>query len=225
MGLFATPDRLPPYILQQDGMMSDWFERNRGFVLVTLINLALIGGLAFWLRRPDPSPIEIVPPQATATPDLTPTPTPSPLRIYVTGAVLHPDVYFLAPGSIVKDAVQAAGGVTGDADLVGINLAQELQDQQQVYVPHAGEVEPPPPVRGGEPESLPGSRAMDIKIDINTATAEQLDSLPGIGPAFAQRIIEYRETNGPFKSIEDITLVSGIGDATFAKIRDLITVQ
>jgi competence protein ComEA len=66
---------------------------------------------------------------------------------------------------------------------------------------------------------------MDIKININTASAEELDSLPGIGPAFAQRIIEYRDTNGPFKSIEDITLVSGIGDATFAKIRDLITVQ
>jgi competence protein ComEA len=205
--------------------MGDWLERNRGYVVVTLINVALLGGFLFWPRRPTPTPIEIVPPQPTPSPQLTATPTPSPLRVYVTGAVAHPDVYLLAPGSIVKDAIEAAGGASDDADLVGINLAQELGDQQQLYVPSQGETAPPPPITGGEVKPSPGPKALDGKININTATVEELDTLPGIGPAFAQRIIEYRESNGPFKSIEDIILVSGIGDATFAKIKDLITIQ
>ena len=204
--------------------MGDWFERNRAFVLVLLINLALMGGLYFWLRRPVSAPVEILPPDPTATPAPTATSTPSPLRVYVTGAVLRPDVYQLNTGSIVKDAVQAAGGVTDDADLVRINLAQELQDQQQIYVPCVGEDEPPPPVAGGESSSSSGGVDPSGKININTALTEELDTLPGIGPAFAQRIVEYREANGPFKSIEEITNVSGIGDATFQKLKDCITV-
>jgi competence protein ComEA len=204
--------------------MGDWLERNRGTVLVLLVNLALVGGLFFWMKRPVSSPVEILPPDPTPAPTSTATPSPSPLRVYVSGAVTRPDVYFLAPGSIVKDAIQAAGGVVGDADLIRINLAQELQDQQQIYVPCVGEAEAPPPVTGGEP--TPSSRAGGSggEVNINTANIEELDSLPGIGPAFAQRIIEYREANGPFKSIEDITLVSGIGNATFEKIKDRITI-
>jgi competence protein ComEA len=205
--------------------MGDWLERNRGYVVVILINVALLGGFLFWTRRPTPTPIEVVPPQPTPSPQLTATPTPSPLRIYVTGAVAHPDVYLLAPGSIVKDAIEAAGGASQDADLVGINLAQELRDQQQLYVPRQGETAPPPPVTGGEATPSPEAGAPGGKININTAGVEELDTLPGIGPTFAQRIIEYRENNGPFESIEDIVLVSGIGDATFAKIKDLITIQ
>ncbi len=204
--------------------MGDWLERNRGSVLVLLINLALIGGLFFWLRRPVSSPVEIVPPDPTPSPVPSATPTPSPLRVYVTGAVLNPDVYRLATGSIVKDAIEAAGGVNDDADLVRINLAQELQDQQQIYVPCVGEDNAPPPVAGGEPTPSSGSAGPAAKININTATTEELDTLPGIGPAFAQRIIDYRNANGPFKSTEEITNVSGIGDATFQKLKDRISV-
>lgn len=204
--------------------MTDWLERNRGFVLVTLINLALMGGLFFWLQRPVPPPIEITTPEPTPSPVATPTSTPSPLRVYVTGAVLRPDVYQLAPGGIVKDAIEAAGGATDDADLKRVNLAQELHDQQQVYVPRIGETDAPPPVTGEEPASPPGSSTTGAKINLNTATLEELDILPGIGPAIAQRIIDYREANGPFKSIEEITLVSGIGDTTYEKIKDRITV-
>ena len=129
-----------------------------------------------------------------------------------------------APGSIVKDAIGAAGGVTDDADLIRINLAQELFDQQQIYVPRVDEAEAPPPVAGGGSRSPSGGVESGGKININTATIEELDTLPGIGPGYAQRIIEYREVNGPFSSIEEIILVSGIGDATFEKIRDSITV-
>lgn len=204
--------------------MGDWLEHNRGFVLVMLINLALVGGLFFWLRRPVSAPMEILPPDPTPSPIATPTSTPAPLRVYVTGAVLHPDVYRLAPGSIIKDAIEAAGGTTGDADLIRINLAQELRDQQQLYVPHVDEADAPPLVTGGEPAAAAGSSAPGGKINLNAATSEELDSLPGIGPAIAQRIIDYREANGPFKAIEEITLVSGIGDATYDKLKDRITV-
>jgi competence protein ComEA len=204
--------------------MGDWLEHNRGFVLVMLINLALIGGLFFWLRRPVSAPMEILPPDPTPSPVATPTSTPAPLRVYVTGAVLRPDVYRLMPGSIIKDAIEAAGGATDDADLVRVNLAQELRDQQQLYVPCIGEADAPPLVVGGEPTASAGGSAPGGKININAATIEELDTLPGIGPAIAQRIIDYREANGPFKTIEDITLVSGIGDATYEKMKDRIIV-
>lgn len=204
--------------------MIDWLERNRGFILVTLINLALIGGLAFWLRRPTPTAIEILPPAATPSPIVVPTATPSPLRVYVTGAVMHPDVYQLPPGSIVKDAIQSAGGASPDADLKRINLAQELQDQQQVYVPRVDESDAPPPVLSAGPTST-ADRSISVgKININAATAAELETLPGIGPKLAESIVEYRTAHGLFKSIEEITLVSGIGEATFADIRDHITV-
>lgn len=205
--------------------MTDWLERNRGFILVTLINLALVGGLFFWLRRPDPNPVEIVPPTPTTASVATPTVTPSPLRVYVTGAVLHPDVYRLAPACIVKDAIEAAGGAADDADLNRVNLAQELRDQQQLYVPRIGETDVPPPVMSAEPASPVRSSGSGGTININTASIEELDTLPGIGPAIAQRIIDYREANGPFKSLEEIKSVSGIGDATYEKIKDRITVN
>ncbi len=202
----------------------EWFERNRGYVLLTLIFLALLGGLFFWRGRPAPAPVEILPPEPTPSPMPTLTATPAPLRVYVTGAVLHPDVYRLPPGSIVKDAIEAAGGPTQDADLVSINLAQELGDQQRLYVPRVGEIDAPPPVTGGEPTPPSRGGALDLKVNINTASLEELDTLPGIGPVIGQRIIDYRETNGPFNSIEEIVLVSGIADATFDKIKDQITV-
>jgi competence protein ComEA len=153
----------------------------------------------------------------------------------VTGAVANSDVYFLPAGSIIKDAITAAGGFTADADPERINQALELQDQQQIHVPRQGEANAPPPIQGGptvpQLSSSPGagnSRSGSVTgglININVATLEQLDTLPGIGPAIAQRIIDYRESSGGFKAVEDITEVSGIGEATLAKIKDLITVQ
>ena len=126
-------------------------------------------------------------------------------------------IYELPPGSIVEDAIEAAGGSTADADLGRINLALELQDHQQVYVPRQGEVNPPPSVSGGSGQS-------GGLIDINTASAAELEALPGIGPSTAQKIIAYREANGPFAAIEDIQNVPGIGPATFEGLKDRITV-
>ncbi len=183
--------------------------------------LAIVGLIAFAviytiLKRPEPSapPLQItLQPRPTPEP---PTATPAAIEVYVSGAVNQPDVYDLPPNSIVKDAIVAASGAAADADLDRINLAAHLADQMQVYVPHKGETVPP---LGG---STPG--AATDKININTATAEELDKLPGIGPSIAKAIIDYRTANGPFKTIEDINDVKGIGDVLFAKIKDSITV-
>jgi len=204
--------------------MSDWLQRYRGYVLITLVYLLISGGMVLFLRRPAPPAIVIITPTPTPPPEPTVTPTPAPLRVYVTGAVVHPDVYLLATGSIIRDALVAAGGATSDADLNRINLAQQVYDQQQIYVPRLGEENPPIPLPAPPPSTTSSSAQPTGKVNINTATAEELDTLPGIGPAIAQRIIEYRQTNGPFQSIEEIKNVSGIGDKLFERLKALITV-
>lgn len=214
-------------------MRNSWLDRNRHLLFFTLLFVAAGGAGVFYWRQPPPGAVEIQPVEAaTATPVPTPspTPTPAPVRVYVTGAVVNSDVYFLSAGSIIKDAIAAAGGFTPDADRERINQALELQDQQQIHVPRLGETNAPPPVQGGVVQQKPASRsaapvATGKLINLNTATLEELDSLPGIGPAIAQRIIEYRESAGGFKSVEQIVEVSGIGEATLAKIKDLVTVQ
>lgn len=152
---------------------------------------------------------------------LSPPPTASPLVVDVRGAVTQPGVYELPLGSRVQDAIQAAGGALPEADLAGLNLAAPLEDGAAIRVPEQAEAQSPPSRSGGVtiPE-VPGSL-----ININTATQEALESLPGIGPALAQRVIAYREANGPFPSIEAIQNVSGIGPGIFEKIKDLITVE
>ncbi len=161
------------------------------------------------------APIIVVPPP---TVEPTAPPTLSPVRVYVSGAVVTPGVYTLSPKSLVNDALQAAGGATAEADLEKINLAQEVRDQQQIHVPRKGEAAPQQPAPG--PDS-----PLEKKININTATLTDLDTLPKIGPITAQHILDYRTKNGPFKKIEDLKNVSGIGDATFEGLKDLITVE
>jgi competence protein ComEA len=202
--------------------MAGWLERYRRYILMVLLILVVVLGGIFFLRRPEPEPITILPPEPTATP--VPTPTPRPLCVYVSGAVARPDVYELPHDSIVKDAIEAAGGPTGEADLNRINLARRVHDEEQIYVPQKGEESPPVSPPSGPSSSSPSSQEGG-KVNINTATAEELDTLPGVGPSIAQRIIDYRTKHGPFQSIEDIKNVKGIGDVTFEKLKDKITVQ
>jgi competence protein ComEA len=135
----------------------------------------------------------------------------------VTGAVSHPGVVQLDAGARVEDAVRAAGGCLRDADLERINMAALLFDGQHLQVPAIGEELPATAVEG-MPSGPP------LKVNINTATAQELDTLPGIGETTAARIIEYRRQNGFFAAIEDIMNVSGIGEAKFNAIQELITV-
>jgi len=152
---------------------------------------------------------------------LLPPPAAPPLVIDVSGAVSRPGVYKLPQGSRVQDALQAAGGALPEADLGTLNLAGPLDDGSLVRVPVKGESQSPPSRSGNV--SIPG--ASGSLTNINTATQEELENLPGIGPTLAQRIVEYRQANGPFATIEAIQEVSGIGPGTFEKIKDLITVQ
>lgn len=143
------------------------------------------------------------------------TATPGAITVYVTGAVAEPQsMVSLEPGSRVRDALAAAGGATDDADLDAVNLSAVLNDGDYVYVPPLDE----PSIQTPTPNRPP-------LVHINIATAAELETLPGIGPALAQAIIDYREENGPFTSIEQLDEVPGIGPAKLDGIRDQIVID
>lgn len=204
-------------------------DKNRIVWLVVGVFIGVIMGVGGMTLRKQvqPAPIVIVPPEPTATPE--PTSTPGPIRVFVNGQVAEPAVYELPPGSLVEAAIEAAGGFAAGADTAVVNLAQPLSDGVQVYVPSEEENVPAPlavvskPNTSSATTSTESSAAVGL-ININTATIEELDSLPGVGPSTAQKIIEYRESNGSFAAIENIMDVTGIGEAKFEKIKDQITV-
>lgn len=203
-----------------------------------------VGAGGYWLLRTPAAPTEaglpgapiavatstlpLPPPSAGPTDAVSPPTNPATVTVHVAGAVASPGVYVLASGARVADAVDAAGGGAPGADLDALNLAAVLVDASRVYVPVDGEV-PPAAIQpevassttvaaaagGGEP---PGP------IDLNDATAEQLDTLPGIGPATAAAIVRNREEIGPFATVDDLERVPGIGPARLAALRDLVTV-
>jgi competence protein ComEA len=143
------------------------------------------------------------------------------IYVQVAGAVRRPGVYQVAPDARVFQAVLQAGGFTEDADQQGVTLAARLTDGCRVYVPQVGETVvdqtvAPQPQTGGTGGATTGP------VLLNSATLEQLDSLPGVGPAIAQDIIAYREAQGPFTSVEQLTEVPGIGPAKLEKLRPLV---
>ena len=147
----------------------------------------------------------------------------SEIVVYVAGAVNHPGVVRLAEGARAKDAVDACGGFLPTADTNGVNLAQKLKDGMQVTVPEKAPVAAEGRAAQGAPTASGASRALpDGMVNINTADEKELDKLPGIGPAMAKRIIEYRTENGAFQSPEEIKRVKGIGDAKYEKMKDKI---
>ena len=166
-------------------------------------------GVAWW-SRPDPEPVvgqltgaDPAPASASAQAELV---------VAVSGLVHQPGLVRLPPGARVADAIEAAGGVLPEAELDHLNLARRLVDGELITVGV-----PPPP---GDPAGLPGGGPLNL----NTATAAQLETLPGIGPTLAQRIIDYRTTHGPFTSVAQLREVPGIGDARFAELEPLVTV-
>ena len=216
--------------------MNEWLENNKWLVFGVIV---LISGIyVVWeITHPaiEPAPIAIeMPTPETPTPTPLPptpsaTPSPAPLRVYISGEVRQPDVYVLPPGAIIKDAILAAGGATTDADLDVVNQAQELSDQQHIHIPAlVDDIPTPPVVEGGVSRTtiVPVSAtSAPTKINLNTASLQSLEMLPGVGPSIAQRIIDYRSENGEFAKPKDVMKVKGIGPSTFAKFEDLIVVE
>ncbi len=143
------------------------------------------------------------------------------ITVYVTGAVNKPGLVKVPEGARAADAVNACGGLLPTADGEKINMAQSLKDGQQLKVPEKAGT-------NGKTDSgkMDKTKAADSgeKVNINTADEKALDTLPGVGPAMAKRIIEYRESEGAFQSIEDIKKIRGIGEAKFAKMKDKICI-
>lgn len=144
--------------------------------------------------------------------------------VHVFGAVAEPGLYVLRQGARVVDAIAAAGGLLDDADQSAVNLARPIGDGEQLHVPVIGESTP---AEGAGEEGAgqgAGGPAGDGRVNLNTATEADLDTLPRIGPAMAQRIIEWRDANGRFTSVEDLLAVPGIGDKMLETLRELVTV-
>jgi competence protein ComEA len=145
--------------------------------------------------------------------------------VHVVGAVRRPGLYSLRDGQRVADAVARAGGATRKADLAAINLAAPLVDGTQVLVPLRMAVSgsAAAPEAGSAGAAAASGSSPGVKVSLSTATLEQLDALPGVGPVTAQKIVDYRTEHGPFASVDDLDAVSGIGPARIENLRDLVT--
>lgn len=185
-------------------------------LLGVLAGFVLAGGLLYVMRAPAGAPIV-----------LQPAPTEKPIAVHVIGAVPRPGLYEFPEGARVQDAIDAAGGLLAEADPGSINLAARLEDGQQLDIPYTIGAAPTQGI-GSFEQSLPteapttNPNAADL-VCINTATNDELDTLPGIGPATAKNIIDYRTENGPFIQIDDLINVAGIGPTTLDNMRAFIT--
>ncbi|HEY0247488.1 MAG TPA: ComEA family DNA-binding protein [Gryllotalpicola sp.] len=205
-------------------------------LLVLGVGVAVVAGLLApgGGVRPVQEPIPAVGAAVTPAPLVsapsfsTPAASAAPVVVHVLGQVAHPGVYELPSGSRALDAIGAAGGFAAAADRSGLNLARVLADGEQLFVPKPGESPPaaaaPAPLPAG-PGAGSGSGTGPLeggRVDLNTATLEQLETLPRVGPALGQRILDWRAQNGRFASVDDLKNVSGIGDKTFAGLRELV---
>ncbi len=188
--------------------------------LAVVVSLLAAGLILLVSRTPRGEAVKLLPP-----------PTAPPVMVYIVGAVARPGVYSMPVGSHVWDAVQQAGGLLDGADEGAVNLAALLRDGDKITIPVKGEPTPvasatiEPTARATPRLTLPAVTADSGVININTALQAELESLPGIGPVLAQRILDYRKKHGDFTTIEAIQKVNGIGPATFERIKLLITVQ
>jgi competence protein ComEA len=210
-----------------------WFGFRR--VISTAVAVAVVAVGAWWVVRVPPAPVEStisftatslaggvsVPIPTGAIPSLG-------IVVHVAGEVKNPGVYTLSNSARMIDAVLAAGGATARADLEVINLATPIMDSSQIYVPAKGAADrpvfarPQPGVNGVQStQSSPDTNGI---VNINRASVTELDALPGVGPSTAQAIVDYRTTNGPFGSPEDLLNVKGIGPAKFDAMRKLVGV-
>ncbi len=181
---------------------------RRGVVVLVLVAVvaAAVAGISMWRARPSTEPL--------AAPIAEQTEPAAQLIVAVAGKVRKPGVVRLPPGARVADAVAAAGGALPGADLASVNLARKVVDGEQVVVGA--------PVAEGA--VAPGAApAAGGRLNLNTATVEQFDALPGVGPVLAKRLVEYRTAQGGFRSVDQLREVDGIGESRFQKLKELVT--
>lgn len=247
LGWYPLWDRLRSALLSRS---QGWRERLRSRPLIALGSVVVVAalGLGGWyaLRPPAPAP-ELSLPRATADPGGAGAPASgaasastatsttgagAPVTVDVVGAVARPGLVKVPGGSRVADAVADAGGPGADADLERLNMAAPLTDGERIYVPHVGETSIPLAVNGSGgsgaagtagPSSAAGTTPVP-PVDINQADEQQLESLPGVGPSTAQAILDYRHQHGPFKNVDDLLNVRGIGPAKLAAMRSRVRV-
>jgi competence protein ComEA len=179
-------------------------------VMGIFIGLLASGVILLVANQPHGQPIVLVTP-----------PTDLPVIVHVSGPVNRPGVYQLPAGSRVEDAITAAGGFSAQADPQSVNLAAGLIDGTKIVILAQKTASAP----GTGPTSTVPALSVYLPIDLNTAAAETLDLLPGIGPAKAQEIVAYRETHGAFASVDDLLAIPGIGPGILEKIRPFLTIK
>ncbi|WP_244502463.1 ComEA family DNA-binding protein [Streptomyces oceani] len=220
-------ERLPPWVQLRCGV------EPKTLAALAVVLLVAVGFAVhhFWSGRPQP----VRPPKVSAgspTSDEAPEPSASGgkrVTVEVTGDVEDPGIQRLPPGSRVTDALKAAGGLTSGADTKGLNQARRLVDGEQISV---GDKPPAPAAAGAAPPgsapsdpsgaSTGGAGVAQSRISLSSASAQQLEQLPGVGPVLAQHIIEFRTEHAGFASIEQLKEVSGIGEARFAELESLV---
>ncbi|MEV8535125.1 helix-hairpin-helix domain-containing protein [Streptomyces sp. NPDC051211] len=217
-GRLALRERVPLWLQSRCGL------EPRPLAAVGVLLVAAVGFAAqqYWSARPEPvtAPVAVVTPGPPGPPAVAPAgpvgPVGARIVVDVSGKVRDPGVRRLPAGSRVADALAAAGGVRPGTDTTGLNQARVLADGEQVLV---GAPAPPP----GPPPPLPGGTATaGAPLSLGSATVEQLDGLPGVGPVLAQHIVDFRTTRGGFRSVEDLRKVNGIGERRFADLRPLV---
>ncbi|MDT4919728.1 MAG: competence protein ComEA [Pseudonocardiales bacterium] len=176
------------------------------------------GGVGVLSAAPRPVGTTGPPPALPSSSPVAPTPSPSVVVVDVAGRVRRPGLYRLPDGSRVDDAVRAAGGALRGVDLSSLNLAARVVDGQQVLVGGRSAAGAPAPGSSGS-----SGAAGAVPISLNSAGLDQLETLPGVGPVLAQKIIDWRTENGGFTSVDQLTDVSGIGEITFADLEPLVT--
>ena len=219
----------------EDLRTARWDPGRRGALLLVAVAAAaaVVAALGVWRDRPVPEPVPalavitesaLAPGSGPPTSVPTATPGPAELVVSVVGRVERPGLVRVPDGARVADALDAAGGVLPDTDLTALNLARRLTDGEQLLVGIAPPLGLPVPPDPGAATAAGGAPTAGGPLDLNTATLEQLDALPGVGPVTAQAVLDWRAEHGRFTAVEQLREVPGIGESRFGQIEDLVRV-
>src|SRR5581483_6523498 len=193
----------------------DPLKNYRVYIAMFLLNLAVVIGVIYLLRRENPRPVAVtLPPRASKT-------ATTRITVGFSGAVKRPGSYQLDDQARLSDVLQQAGGVNSNADLSQMNLTRPLANGEQIVIPTIA----PVANHSAPPSAITPVATQLGKLNLNTATFDELDALPGIGPTLAQRILDYRKQVGGFKSVAEIKQVRGIGDTLYEELKEMIFVQ